>query len=105
MVLWKELKQGIFEPEFTNLQGKEWLVWNLTKAKGDWSLTFGLACWLLWNWRNKCCFEEGYSLPENRTRIVEWYVDEIKKARMEFGKVMGETREESIKWTAPRKAG
>lgn len=44
---------------------KEWALKNLSEnlsgsLQGDWS-----CFWKLWGWRNKLCFEEGYSKPPN----------------------------------------
>ncbi|KAK4273561.1 hypothetical protein QN277_021939 [Acacia crassicarpa] len=97
----QELKHGIIESEFTNLGGRDWLEWNLEKSNGDWKLIFGLTCWMLWNWRNNCCFEEGFSMPKNRARIIGGYVENVKRAQLEFGRAATVPREVQIRWVAP----
>ncbi|KAI9120164.1 hypothetical protein K1719_008812 [Acacia pycnantha] len=58
------LNHNGLETEFLNLHGRDWIGGNLMKLEDEWNLTFGITCWLLWNWRNRRRFEEGFNMPE-----------------------------------------
>ena len=99
--LWRSLKQGKIEPEFVRLQGKQWFDWNLSRMENNWAMVFGLGCWFLWGWRNRCLFVDGYVLPGDMSGMVTRYVKEIQCAKVEFGRTMGVRRETAIGWAAP----
>ena len=51
--------------EFFSLSLQDWLCWNLSNYSSynsslKWSLIFGVACWVLWQWRNKSIFDDGF---------------------------------------------
>ncbi|KAI9121013.1 hypothetical protein K1719_008046 [Acacia pycnantha] len=99
--LWLELWEGRVAPDFLNKQGRDWFGWNLNFHQKEWRLTFGVTCWLLWSWRNKSCFQGGFEMPMNKRFIVAWHVNEIKRARCDFGKVCRTRQDVEIKWLAP----
>ncbi|KAK4276979.1 hypothetical protein QN277_015057 [Acacia crassicarpa] len=98
--LWNELKRGCFEPEFLNLQGLEWFKWNLKCTPQNWRLIFGIACWSLWNWRNKCIFEVEFQMPDSCSQCVLRYAKEVITARQKLG-VQGVKQEVLVRWMPP----
>lgn len=99
--LWLELKRGHLEPDFLILQGVDGFKWNLEKPDETWKLVFGVACWMLWTWRNKSLFDEQFVVPMNRGRAVWWYVQEVKTAKRELGVITGVKQEVNISWSPP----
>lgn len=64
----------------------DWFSDNLTAGNGihsnwDWKDTFMVTCDLLWNWRNRDIFEEGFSSPYNMTQHILREVQDIHNAR------------------------
>ncbi|KAF7810470.1 ribonuclease H [Senna tora] len=83
--MWKELvhpsKMALFYSTYFNA----WinLSWgsNLSKFEGvDWTQIWSMGMWMLWYWRNKAFFEEGFSRPSNAHLRVMDYVKEVNNA-------------------------
>ncbi|KAI9122849.1 hypothetical protein K1719_005738 [Acacia pycnantha] len=55
--------RGQLPVEEIGVKDSDWLRWNLTHENEEWRLIFGLTCWHLWGWRNRCCFQEDYVMP------------------------------------------
>ncbi|PNX57622.1 ribonuclease H, partial [Trifolium pratense] len=53
----------------------EWIFMNLNKRdigsqEGSWQSIFMVACWHLWNWRNKAIFEEDFQRPNDPSQVI-----------------------------------
>ncbi|KAI9098936.1 hypothetical protein K1719_024703 [Acacia pycnantha] len=46
-------------------------------------------------------FEEGFVMPECRSRVVDWHMKEIREASLDFGKARVSRVEAHISWVAP----
>ncbi|KAK4255866.1 hypothetical protein QN277_008804 [Acacia crassicarpa] len=89
------------EEEFRILEGKDWFIWNLGRKVQEWDLVFGVACWLLWQWRNRGLFEEEFKLPGRLGEAVKGYVREIRVAQVDFGRIGGIRVEQQVSWKTP----
>ena len=63
--------------EFFSLPVQEWLYSNLTNNLSfdlsmEWSLIFGVACWLLWQWRNKALFDDAFCEMSNPIGFIKF---------------------------------
>lgn len=95
---------------FFNQNLGEWLVENLDDSSdlcgGSWSIFFGVACWLLWKWRNKKIFDPNFVMPSDPLKVVEWWVGMILRAYEKEGKgrMSGAGNEEiHIRWWPPER--
>ncbi|KAF7841634.1 ribonuclease H [Senna tora] len=68
--LWFMLVPGNEWDQFFSLELEEWIDKNLNNSfgegcRGDWSITFGVACWILWKRRNTRVFGGKYAFQGN----------------------------------------
>ncbi|CAJ2630361.1 unnamed protein product [Trifolium pratense] len=60
---------------FSSFDCREWIFMNLNKRdigsqEGSWQSIFMVACWHLWNWRNKAIFEEDFQRPNDPSQVI-----------------------------------
>ena len=75
--VWMGLVSQVRWPEFFSLSFQEWLYWNLSNnlpydLSIDWSLIFGVACWLLWQWRNKAICYDSFCEMSNPIGFIKF---------------------------------
>ncbi|KAF7812710.1 RNA-directed DNA polymerase [Senna tora] len=78
---------------------------NLSKVSGvDWIQIWSVGMWMLWFWRNKASFKEGFSRPPFAHRRVMDYVTEINNAKYIFDtpRVQVLLQEVLVAWEKPR---
>lgn len=64
-MLWDGLGASNIITNFYHLETREWLLRNQSavsfqKDNKDWPTIAGVGAWLLWQWRNKIVFDEGF---------------------------------------------
>ncbi|CAJ2637065.1 unnamed protein product [Trifolium pratense] len=73
--VWLRLVPSNQSSNFFSLSCRDWIFKNITNNFHgthdlNWTSTFMVACWNLWNWRNKEIFEEGFQRPTDPTYVI-----------------------------------
>ncbi|KAJ7981919.1 Ribonuclease H protein [Quillaja saponaria] len=104
---WIKLVKGKSLSLFFGTNIIDWIKLCLTKEIGmhevDWGITFGVAVWYLWKWRNQQIFEENFTPPWNPVSIIMTMVSEITKSLLPENGVLVEHRKTCVQlcWIMP----
>ncbi|KAF7811828.1 ribonuclease H [Senna tora] len=86
---------------FFSVDFNEWINLNCgsnlsRSVELDWSQVWSVGMWMLWGWRNRAAFEEGFSRPAKaHVRVME-YVKEINNANDIFDLSREQVRRQEV---------
>ncbi|PKI62441.1 hypothetical protein CRG98_017247 [Punica granatum] len=76
--VWRRIVLQSCQHDFFIMPLQRWLKCNLSGSDDHWAATFGIAYWLLWNWRNNDLFEEGFMRPSDKCQAISRVVESWK---------------------------
>ena len=92
--------------DFFSSNLEDWLLYNLTSKRYfstvvAWSMIFGVACWFLWQRRNKEIFDENFVPRSSPSMAIVQYTDLIYKSSSLNSKLKATMEEKVIRWKLP----